>query len=62
MQPNFKLPEDEDEADKVLAGDADLAYTMAYEVLPKFELGDFKAINDRAAGRRGVRRGGRRAS
>jgi len=41
--PDYKLPEDEKEADKILTGGADLTYTMVYEVLPKFELGDFKA-------------------
>jgi trigger factor len=44
MQPDFKLPEDETEADKVLAGEADLTYVMSYEVLPKVEPGDFKSI------------------
>ena len=42
--PDYKLPEDEQEADKVLAGAADLAYTMTYEVLPKITLGDFKTM------------------
>ncbi len=42
MQPDFKLPEDEGLANKVLAGDADLTYTMAVDVLPKIELADFK--------------------
>ena len=45
MPPDYKLPEDEKEADKILSGKADLAYTMTYEVLPKVELGDFKAIS-----------------
>ena len=45
MQPDFKLPEDEAEANKVLAGEADLTYTMAYEILPDVELGDFKSIS-----------------
>jgi trigger factor len=45
MQPDFKLPEDEKEADQVLAGRADLTYTMSYEVLPKVELKDFKSID-----------------
>ena len=44
MQPDFKLPEDEAEANKVLAGEADLTYTMAYEILPDVVLGDFKSI------------------
>ncbi len=45
MAPAYKLPEDEEETDKVLAGGADLAYTMVYEVLPKVELADFKTIS-----------------
>ena len=42
--PDFKLPEDENEANRVLAGEADLAYVMTYEVLPKVTLGDFKGV------------------
>src|SRR5262249_31348468 len=45
MQPDFQLSEDEKEADQVLAGRADLTYTMSYEVLPKVELQDFKSIS-----------------
>src|SRR5207248_7175819 len=45
MQPDFQLPEDETEADRVLAGRADLTYTMSYEVLPKVDLQDFKSIS-----------------
>lgn len=44
MQPSFDLPEDTGEAEKVLAGQADLAYVMRYEVLPTFELKDYKSI------------------
>ncbi len=44
MQPNFVLPEDEAEAGEVLEGKKDLAYTMTYEVLPTFTLGDFAGI------------------
>jgi trigger factor len=43
MQPDYQLPEQE-ETEKVLSGAADLAYTMIYEVLPKFDLGDFQTI------------------
>ncbi len=42
--PDYRLPEDEDIANQVLAGSADLNYTMAYEVLPKIELADFQGI------------------
>jgi trigger factor len=44
LQPDFKLPEDESAAEKILTGDADLTYTMTYEVLPKVELGSFASI------------------
>lgn len=44
QQPDFQLPEDESEAAKVLDGQADLVYTMSYEILPDVELGDFKSI------------------
>jgi trigger factor len=43
--PDYKLPEDEQQAEKVLAGQEDLTYTMTYEVLPKFDLADFKSIS-----------------
>ncbi len=42
LQPEIDLPEDE--AEKVLAGEADLAFTMSYEVLPEFEIVDFSKI------------------
>jgi trigger factor len=42
--PDYQLPEDEGEAERILSGKADLAYTMTYEVLPKVVLGDFKSI------------------
>ena len=44
MQPDFELPEDQAEAERVLLGEADLAYTMRYEVLPAVELKDYKSI------------------
>jgi trigger factor len=43
--PDYQLPEDQAEADKILTGQADLSYTMTYEVLPKVALGDFKKIS-----------------
>jgi trigger factor len=43
--PDYQLPEDQSEADKILTGQADLSYTMSYEVLPKVALGDFKKIS-----------------
>jgi trigger factor len=41
FQPTVGLPEDEAEIDKIFAGTSDLAYTLSFEVLPKFELMDF---------------------
>ncbi len=43
-QPDYKLPEDETLSEKVLTGNADLNYTMTYEVMPKVDLTDFKKI------------------
>jgi trigger factor len=44
MQPKIAMPEDEGEATKILDGDADLTFTLAYEVLPTFEVGEFKGL------------------
>lgn len=44
MEPKITLPEKEEEVEKLIAGQSDLAYTLALEVLPKIELGDFKGI------------------
>src|SRR3990170_1066815 len=41
FQPTVALPEDKAEIDKIFAGTSDLAYTLSFEVLPKFELMDF---------------------
>ena len=43
--PDYRLPEDAEATEGILTGKADLDYTMAYEVLPKIDLGDFKAIS-----------------
>lgn len=43
--PDYKLPEDDEEAEKVLSGEADFRYTMVYEVLPRVVLGDFKKLD-----------------
>jgi trigger factor len=45
MEPKVTLPEEAGEIDKVIGGKSDLAYTLALEILPKIELGDFKGIN-----------------
>ena len=44
MQPKVAMTEDEIEATKILEGNADLTFTLEYEVLPTFELGDFKGL------------------
>jgi trigger factor len=44
MQPSVALPEDAAEIERVLAGEADLAYSVSFEVLPKFEIADLKSL------------------
>jgi trigger factor len=44
MDPQVTLPEDKNEVEDVLAGKADLSYTVAVEVVPAIALADFKAI------------------
>jgi trigger factor len=44
MQPSVTLPENEGEIERVLSGDADLSYSMSFEVLPNFDLTDFKKL------------------
>jgi trigger factor len=44
FQPTVGLPEDEAEIDKIFGGTSDLAYTLSFEVLPKFELMDFSKL------------------
>ena len=44
MQPKIDMTEDEAEATKILQGEADLVFTMAYEVIPQFEISDFSGI------------------
>ncbi len=44
FQPSITLPEDEGEVKKVIDGGHDLEFTMAFEVLPKFELADLKTL------------------
>src|ERR1700738_4663894 len=43
-EPKVTIPNEETEVEKVIGGQADLAYTLALELLPKIELGDFKGI------------------
>jgi trigger factor len=44
MEPRVTLPENKDEVENVLAGKADLSYSVAVEVIPKISLADFKTI------------------
>ena len=43
-QPEIDLPDDQSVINQVLDGDADLAFEVEYEVLPKIEPMDFKTI------------------
>ena len=44
FQPQIALPEDEKEINNIFDGSSDLAYTMSFEVLPKFDVTDFSKI------------------
>ncbi len=44
MQPAIDLPEDKDEIEKVISGEADLAYSMSFEVLPEIAITDLDKI------------------
>jgi trigger factor len=44
MQPKVAMTDDEKAALEILEGRADLSYTLEYEVLPTYELGDFKGL------------------
>lgn len=44
FQPEIKFSEDSDEIEKVMAGDADLAFTMEFEVIPPIEVTDLSKI------------------
>src|SRR5438105_15186463 len=44
MEPRTRLPEDRDEVEGVISGKADLAYTVAVEVVPQITIADFKSI------------------
>jgi trigger factor len=43
-EPKVTLPEEQGAVEQVIAGKADLAYTVALEILPTIELADFKGI------------------
>jgi trigger factor len=44
MQPRVTMPEGEGEVKALVEGKADLAYSVAIEILPKIELADFSTI------------------
>ena len=43
-EPKVTIPNEESEVPKIIGGEADLAYTLAVEILPKIELGNFTGI------------------
>ena len=44
MLPEVNMTEDEKEAEKILAGNADFEFSMAYEVIPAIEIKDYSGI------------------
>src|ERR1700758_2022539 len=44
MEPKVTISNEATAVEKVIGGESDLAYTLALELLPKIELGDFKGI------------------
>ncbi len=44
LEPEIIVTEDKDEMEKVIAGDADLAYSISFEVLPEIEITDLSKI------------------
>lgn len=42
--PKVTLPPDQNEVENVIGGKSDLAYTVALEIVPPIQLGDFKAL------------------
>ena len=43
-EPKVTIPNEEKEVEKLIGGQADLAYTLAVEILPKIDLADFQNI------------------
>ncbi len=43
-EPKVVIPNEETEVDRVISGQADLAYVLSFEVLPAIALGDFSSI------------------
>ncbi|MCB1475611.1 MAG: trigger factor [Rhodobiaceae bacterium] len=44
LQPQISFSEDEKEVESVISGKTDLAYSMAFEVLPEFEVKDLSGL------------------
>jgi trigger factor len=44
MQPQYKLTEDQDEAEKIMDAKADLVFDIIYEVLPAIEVADVSGV------------------
>ncbi len=44
QRPEIKMTEDESEAEKILAGDQDFEFSVAYEALPSIEIADLAKI------------------
>ncbi|MFV0369554.1 MAG: trigger factor [Hyphomicrobiaceae bacterium] len=44
MQPDIDLPKDEGEIEKVISGEAGLAYSMSFEVLPEIAIADLTTL------------------
>ena len=55
MDPKVTMPESEGEIEGVIAGKADLSYTVALEVVPPIELADFQVDQAGEARHRGER-------
>ncbi|TCT11289.1 trigger factor [Tepidamorphus gemmatus] len=45
FQPEITFPQDKDEIERVLRGEADFGFTMSFEVLPAVEMPDFSKIS-----------------
>ncbi len=43
-QPKIEFPEDEQFVETVIEGGADFAYSMSYEIIPKFDVVDFSTL------------------
>jgi len=44
LEPDIAVTEDKDEMEKIISGDADLAYTISFEILPEIEITDLSKI------------------